>query len=150
MPILAQITFRVKVNINATMNSIRLENVRIADLDGRSVFANWRNQVDMTSLGTHKLQNALLQNYPNPFNPETWIPYYLAEDAHVTITIYNVRGKPVHMIDLGLASAAAYISKEKASYWDGRNGQGESVASGVYYMIQASKFSTTKKLVVLK
>ena len=30
----------------------------------------------------------LLPNYPNPFNPETWIPYHLANDADVTLTIY--------------------------------------------------------------
>ena len=37
-------------------------------------------------------QTQLLQNYPNPFNPETWIPFELAQDADVTITIYNVTG----------------------------------------------------------
>ena len=30
---------------------------------------------------------ALLPNYPNPFNPETWIPYQLAADSDVTLTI---------------------------------------------------------------
>ena len=33
--------------------------------------------------------NALLPNFPNPFNPETWIPYQLAEAAHVRIRIYE-------------------------------------------------------------
>ena len=34
----------------------------------------------------------LLANYPNPFNPETWIPYELATDTTVKITIYNTQG----------------------------------------------------------
>ena len=34
-------------------------------------------------------ETELLANYPNPFNPETWIPYRLAEDAFVTLTIYD-------------------------------------------------------------
>ena len=34
----------------------------------------------------------LLANYPNPFNPETWIPYELATDTHVRLTIYNTQG----------------------------------------------------------
>ena len=34
-------------------------------------------------------QNLLLQNYPNPFNPETWIPYQLAEDSLVSVSIYD-------------------------------------------------------------
>ena len=29
----------------------------------------------------------LLANYPNPFNPETWIPFELASDSEVTVTI---------------------------------------------------------------
>lgn len=39
----------------------------------------------------------LLQNYPDPFNPETWIPYELANDANVTLEIYDFHqecGKP--------------------------------------------------------
>ena len=35
----------------------------------------------------------LLANYPNPFNPETWIPYRLAEDAFVTLTLYDQSGQ---------------------------------------------------------
>ena len=35
-------------------------------------------------------ETELLSNYPNPFNPETWIPYRLAEDAFVTLTIYDL------------------------------------------------------------
>ena len=34
----------------------------------------------------------LLANYPNPFNPETWIPYELATDTNVRLTIYNTQG----------------------------------------------------------
>jgi hypothetical protein len=96
-------------------------------------------------------ESALEQNYPNPFNPETWLPYTLAEDAPVIITIYNVLGQPVRKINLGFVPAGEYTSKERASYWDGRNERGESVASGMYfYTIQAGKFVASKKLVVLK
>ena len=40
-------------------------------------------------------ETELLPNYPNPFNPETWIPYRLAEDAFVTLTIYDSSGQVV-------------------------------------------------------
>ena len=46
-------------------------------------------------------ETALLANYPNPFNPETWIPYRLAEDAAVTLTIYDATGVMVRRLDLG-------------------------------------------------
>ena len=37
-------------------------------------------------------ETALLPNYPNPFNPETWIPYHLADDAKVTLNVYDAKG----------------------------------------------------------
>ena len=93
----------------------------------------------------------LLRNYPNPFNPETWIPYRLAEDADVSLTIYDVNGELVHSIDVGHQSAAVYESRAKAIYWDGRNRFGEQVASGIYfYSLSAGDFSATRKMVILK
>ena len=35
----------------------------------------------------------LYQNYPNPFNGSTIIPFNLEDDAHVTISLYDVTGK---------------------------------------------------------
>ena len=51
----------------------------------------------------------LLQNYPNPFNPETWLPYHLATDAEVTISIYNVHGTLIRRLDLGYQRAHYYM-----------------------------------------
>ena len=53
-------------------------------------------------------ETTLLPNYPNPFNPETWIPYRLAEDAFVTLTIYDTAGQIVRTLDVGHRVAAFY------------------------------------------
>ena len=96
-------------------------------------------------------ETELLHNYPNPFNPETWIPYRLAEDAFVTLTIYDQTGQVVRTIDVGHQIASVYESRSKAIYWDGRNGLGETVASGVYfYHLSAGDFSATRKMLILK
>ena len=104
----------------------------------------------------------LLQNYPNPFNPETWIPYQLATDSPVMISIYNAKGIFIRVLHLGNQNAGIYMTKDKAAYWDGKNSVGEKVASGVYfYTLQieyqrnsdqnkAEKFISTKKMVILK
>ena len=94
---------------------------------------------------------ALLPNYPNPFNPETWMPYHLAKDTDVTLTIYNVRGDVVRQLMLGHQSAGVYESRGRAAYWDGRNRIGEPVASGLYfYTLTAGNFTATRKLLIAK
>ena len=96
-------------------------------------------------------ETALLPNYPNPFNPETWIPYQLSEPAAVRLTIYDIKGRVVRDLDLGHQRAGMYQSKSRAAYWDGKNAQGESVASGVYfYMLKAGTFTATRKMLILK
>ena len=96
-------------------------------------------------------ETELLANYPNPFNPETWIPYRLAEDAVVTLTIYDLSGQPVRTLDVGHRIASAYENRSKAIYWDGRNGLGERVASGVYfYTLTTEDYSATRKMLVVK
>ena len=96
-------------------------------------------------------ETELLANYPNPFNPETWIPYRLAEDALVTLTIYDRRGRAVRRIDVGHRIAAVYESRDKAIYWDGRNNLGKQIASGVYfYHLDAGDYSQTRRMVIVK
>ena len=96
-------------------------------------------------------ENALLPNYPNPFNPETWIPYRLAEDAFVTLTIYDSAGRVVRTLDIGHQPAAFYESRSKAIYWDGRNEIGEQVGSGMYfYHLSTEDYSATRKMLIVK
>ena len=96
-------------------------------------------------------ETELLANYPNPFNPETWIPYRLAEEAFVTLTIYDTAGQTVRTLDIGHRIASAYENRSKAIYWNGRNDAGEQVASGVYfYTLTAGDFSATRKMLILK
>jgi len=96
-------------------------------------------------------ETQLLPNYPNPFNPETWIPFDLAEDAAVEIEIYSEKGTLVRRLPLGYTDAGIYRQQDKAAYWDGRNANGEQIASGVYfYRIQAGDYNQIRKMVILK
>ena len=93
----------------------------------------------------------LLANYPNPFNPETWIPYELATDTHVRLTIYNTQGVVIRTLELGHQSAGYYVGRDRAAYWDGRNALGEQVASGLYfYQLETDEMSLMRKMVILK
>ncbi len=96
-------------------------------------------------------ESALHPNYPNPFNPETWIPYQLAVPSQVTLTVYDMNGVTVRRIEIGHRPAGMYHSRSRAAYWDGRNQDGEPVASGLYfYTLRADEFTATRKMLIRK
>ncbi|HIE26987.1 TPA: T9SS type A sorting domain-containing protein [Candidatus Poribacteria bacterium] len=85
-----------------------------------------------------------------PLSP-SWIPYQLANDAIVTISIYNIKGQLVRTLRLGNKKAGTYITKSGAAYWDGKDATGEAVSSGIYfYQIKAGEFSATRKMLMVK
>lgn len=94
----------------------------------------------------------LLQNYPNPFNPETWIPYQLASDRNVAIKIYNLSGEIVRVLDIGRRESGIYMDQERAAYWDGRDDQDQSVASGIYFyqLVAGDIHLAAKKMIIVR
>ena len=127
-----------------------LTQVRQID-DGSPAFRRAINVLEMLLQTVRPEMTALLPNYPNPFNPETWIPYQLSNASDVQITIYDTKGAIVRTLGLGHQTAGYYTNRSRAAYWDGRNGLGENVASGVYfYQLQADDVSHLRKMVILK
>ena len=113
-------------------------------------FAVQSSGLSVTTLGKVK-RTALYQNFPNPFNPETWFPYRLATDALVMFRIYNVQGQLMRELNLGIQAAGNYLTRESATYWDGRDESGEMVSSGIYfYTLQAGVFQSTRRMLILK
>ena len=107
------------------------------------LFADYASQ-DKTSLSPNVF--SLHQNYPNPFNPTTLIKYDLAEDALVSISIYDVTGRMVKSL-INMNQSTGYHSLR----WDATNDIGEAVSAGMYiYTIQAGQYRATKKMVLLK
>lgn len=92
----------------------------------------------------------LYQNGPNPFipskYPKTIINYEIKQPSQVTIKLYTFSGRLVKtLVDEGKPSG--FWSVE----WDGRNKDGEDVASGIYfYHIESDGLSDTKKLVIIR
>jgi photosystem II stability/assembly factor-like uncharacterized protein len=75
----------------------------------------------------------LHQNHPNPFNPSTTITYALPRAVAVQLVIYDMLGRQVRALVNQRQPAGRYTIT-----WDGRNEQGESLASGVYiYQLRA-------------
>ena len=70
----------------------------------------------------------LEQNFPNPFNPETVISYLLPAAAVTRLTVYDVSGRLVRVLDSGFKPAGVF-----RAYWSGRDAEQRRVASGVYF-----------------
>lgn len=88
---------------------------------------------------------ALSQNFPNPFNPSTSFALSLPEASDYSLRIFNITGQMVKTYSGHLEAGVHNI------VWDGRNEQGSSVASGVYfYKAEAGAFNETRKMMMLK
>ena len=128
-----------------------IRDAKAANADPAGIAALERLLAALTRAEAPPEKTVLLANYPNPFNPETWIPYQLSAAAEVTVTIHSSDGKLVWTLELGQVPVGIYQSRSRAAYWDGRNAQGEPVASGVYfYTLTAGDFSATRKMVIRK
>lgn len=85
-------------------------------------------------------------NFPNPFNPETVIAYQIPESGDVSLIIYNVLGQKVRSLVSAYQVAGAYQVR-----WDGRNNNGQAVASGRYvYYLKTVQGEITGRMVLLK
>ncbi len=89
---------------------------------------------------------AVEQNYPNPFNPSTTIAMAIPTAGNVSVEVFNVLGQKVATVFDGFMPAG-----EQTVTWDGRNENGGSVSSGIYfYRVQTGNESVTKKMMLLK
>ena len=87
----------------------------------------------------------LHQNYPNPFNPSTTISYNLPKTGSVRLDIYNIKGQLVKtLVNQTMLAGTHSVT------WDGKDGQGRSVSSGVYFcrMSLPNKVLTNKMLLM--
>ncbi|OGC09257.1 hypothetical protein A2V82_14385 [candidate division KSB1 bacterium RBG_16_48_16] len=88
----------------------------------------------------------LYNNYPNPFNQSTRIEYDLPGNARVELSIYNLLGQKLVTPFSGSRDAGRY-----AVTWDGRDGFGHPVPSGLYfYRLETGEFSGVKKMAIVR
>ncbi|MCK4537726.1 MAG: T9SS type A sorting domain-containing protein [Candidatus Krumholzibacteria bacterium] len=97
--------------------------------------------------GGPPIKTMLNGSYPNPFNPSTTIKYSVAKDTEVTMVIYDVAGRRVRtLLSSEFREMGAYTEP-----WDGKNDNGKSLASGVYFcrFIAAGQIEA-RKLIMLR
>jgi hypothetical protein len=91
-------------------------------------------------------QTALQGNFPNPFNPETSIAFSMANEGNVSIEIFNIRGQRINTLLNETRTAGQH-----QVVWNGKDEQGRSMSSGIYfYRMVTDEFTSTKRMVLMK
>jgi hypothetical protein len=110
------------------------------------------SSIELESKRQIPAQYSLSQNYPNPFNPCTSIEYSVPVRSKIYIAVYDLLGKEVKCL-IDQEKPAGYYHVE----WNGKNNQGNPVASGIYLYQMVVKdhkgneqFFTAKKLLLLQ
>ncbi|MBC8385135.1 MAG: T9SS type A sorting domain-containing protein [Candidatus Cloacimonetes bacterium] len=86
------------------------------------------------------------RNYPNPFAPNTEISFSLGQPAHVSLTIYNIKGQEIVRLFNGY-----HTDGEFRKTWNGRDMNGKEVSSGIYtYIIKAGAEEQIGKMILTK
>ncbi|PKD44764.1 choice-of-anchor L domain-containing protein [Rhodohalobacter barkolensis] len=97
--------------------------------------------LERVSLDEMILETNIDQNFPNPFNPTTNIRYQIANQAEVSMVVYDLLGRRV----------ATLVNQTQQPGIYNVQFDGSSLASGVYFLrIQAGSFVDIQKLTLIK
>jgi len=123
---------------NTTLKTAGSDGLPLGDL-------NWFPEYH--PLGVKEMSNSLpsefnlSQNYPNPFNPSTSIRVSLHQAGAMSLTIYNLLGQVVRVVDQGNKQAGEYVYDVNM----------DKLGSGVYfYTLRQGNNSISKKMLLLK
>ena len=88
----------------------------------------------------------LLGNHPNPFNNNTIIKFSLPKQSQIKLLVYSINGRLIrHLAD------ASYSGGIHQIMWDGKDDNGNIVASGTYvYQLTSENQKISHKLILSK
>jgi hypothetical protein len=129
------------VYLDATVAPGHAYTYRIGVTDGDGEFLSSAERVALPALSS-----VLEQNVPNPFNPTTSIGFVLSTTGRVTLMVFDAGGRLVRTLVNETLPAGPHDA-----LWDGRDEEGRSVGSGVYfYRIETGPFVESRKMVLLR
>ena len=116
----------------------------IADI--LNAFGHGTNPGSATGNGELPRRFAVEDNVPNPFNPSTTLAFSAPSAGRVEVRVYNLRGELVRTLLDGEVEAGRH-----ALVWDGTDGRGAAVSSGVYlYEVRGFGERITRKMALVK
>lgn len=88
----------------------------------------------------------LFNSYPNPFNSSTMIRFQNPSARKVHLAIYNILGEKIKTLCNG-----RFDKGEHRFLWDGKDGRGQVVSSGIYLLrLEADGATRLKKLTFVR
>lgn len=81
---------------------------------------------------------------PNPFSARTAVEYTVAETNRARLAVFDVAGRMVRMLVDAPQAPGRYVES-----WDGRDGRGAPVPSGVYFILLQSRGQAILRKAVL-
>ena len=102
--------------------------------------------VDIEDDNSPVYMTQLIGNFPNPFNPETTISFSLANESHVKLEIFNIRGALVKTLLNESINEGVHTR-----VWNGLDTHGNTVASGIYfYRLSTDSFQSARRMILIK
>ncbi len=96
---------------------------------------------DIQMVSDNPITDILYQNRPNPFKETTTVGFYLANDGQANLSIYDVSGKLIHMVE-GTYSAGYNQIELNAS---------DIAAQGVvFYQLDTKNFTASQRMIIVK
>jgi hypothetical protein len=88
----------------------------------------------------------LEHNHPNPFNPITTIRFGVPRSGHLSLIVYDLRGRKVRTLFEGYRPAGSFEER-----WDGRDEDGRPVVSGTYlYKLRTENEVLSRKMSLVR
>ena len=85
-------------------------------------------------------QYVLYQNVPNPFSDQTVIGFELPEKMQATVSIYDVAGKVLRIIEVDGAKGYNEIEVKRIDL---------KAAGVLYYQLDTEDFTATKRMILI-
>lgn len=117
-----------------------------ADNHRSGFYGDFQTDIDNDAFDNVPFEFRLISNYPNPFNMNTLIRFSIPAGGDANLDIYDLLGRRVCSFELNNLNAGLH-----EIVWNGRNIDGESLASGIYfYKLKFDGLSQTKRMTLIK
>jgi enediyne biosynthesis protein E4 len=130
----------LRIHSGVGPGNVRLTRARFND----GGIVGWNGGTDLAEAIPQRF--ALHPNVPNPFNPATTIRFELPQESPARLEVFDMLGQRVVILAAGTLPRGVH-----EAVWDGRDGAGAQVSSGLYlYRLQAGDFEKVRRMLLLK